>query len=202
MKISINCIAAALLLVLATGCEMNNRTTVNGTGPIVEKTLTLGDFSKINLTGVANFYVTIGEPQQVVLKAQQNIIDVMKLEVTEQTLRVGTKDNVSIGSHAEIRFDITVPSMSMIFMRGVGNFTLSGSDQDNLSITLTGVGDVKSFDMRAGSCKIKLTGVGNCQVYAINKLDVTITGVGSVLYKGTPQIISNISGLGQLINAN
>ena len=80
----------AVIILCATGCEDNgNNSKVIGTGPIVTEDLSFSAFDKIDLTGVANFYITIGSPQSVVLKAQQNIIDVMTYEVVNQTLTVG-----------------------------------------------------------------------------------------------------------------
>ena len=205
IKTSYYSILITLFFLITTGCEnkgeINNRTIV-GEGPIVSRNLDFASFDKIDNSGVANFYITIGTPQSVVLKAQQNIIDVMTYEVLGQTLEVGLEENVSIENHEEIRFDITLPSITEIELLGVGDFLLSGDKQDELRIDFTGVGNVKAFDMQVGNCYITLTGVGNCEVYVIDELDITITGVGSVYYKGNPVITSNITGIGQLINAN
>ena len=186
------------------GCEDDDpqNNTIIGTGPVMTENLDLDFFNQIELTGVANFYITIGSPQAVVLKAQQNIIDVMTWEVSGQTLQVGLQEGVSIENHEEIRFEITMSEINLIELIGVGNFVLSGDDQDELDIYLTGVGNINAFDMKVGSCNITSTGVGNCEVYVINNLTVTITGVGDVYYKGSPTINSNITGLGNLINAN
>lgn len=196
----------AVLILIITGCEVinenNNNRTIVGEGPVVNKTLDFASFNNIDNSGVANFYITIGTPQSVVLKAQQNIIDVMTYEVADQTLFVGLEKNVSIENHEEIRFDITLPSIIGIELSGVGDFLLSGDDQDDLTIDFTGVGNLEAFDMKVGTCYIMLTGVGNCEVYVTDILDVTITGVGNVYYKGNPVITSSITGLGQLINAN
>jgi hypothetical protein len=183
------------------GCE-NADTVVEGTGSVVTKNLDLSAFDKIENIGVANFYIIIGEPQTVVLKAQQNIIDVLTYEVVNRTLKVGIKNNVSIRNHEEIRFEITTPEINQVELIGVGDFTFTGPDQDALTILLTGVGQVKAFDMRVGNCYVASSGVGDCEVFVLDNLDVTITGVGNVYYKGNPTISSSITGLGQLINAN
>ena len=44
--------------------------------------------------------------------------------------------------------------------------------------------------------------LGKYQVRVNNTLNVTITGVGSVYYKGDPAISSIITGLGKLADAN
>jgi hypothetical protein len=195
-----------LLLMINTGCEDNdpgnNTRNVVGTGPVVSKTLSLDEFSKIENTGVADIYVTLGSPQSVVLKAQQNIIDVMTIGVLNDELKIGLENGVSIERAEEIRFDITIPEITSIILTGVGDYVLSGDFQEELKIVMTGVGNVKAFDLEVGTCNISITGVGDCEVRVKNTLNVTITGVGNVSYKGHPAITSSVTGLGSLIDAN
>jgi hypothetical protein len=188
------------------GCEDDapgdTNQNVVGTGPIVTKNLTLDEFSKIENTGVADIYVTQGSPQSVVLKAQQNIIDIMTIGVVNEELKIGLKNGVSIERAEEIRFDITIPKITSVILTGVGDCILSGDYQEELTIVLTGVGKVKSFDQEVGTCNITITGVGDCEVYVKNEMIITITGVGNVYYKGHPTIDSSINGVGAIIDAN
>lgn len=205
MKHIIYLATIALLALTQTGCEEDsepNPETITGTGPVVTKTLELQAFNKIELTGAANFYINIGSPQSVVLSAQQNIIDVMSTNVEAETFKVGLKNNVSIGTHEEIRFDITVPSMTKILLSGVGDFELSGSDQNELTVIITGVGDIRAYEMKVRYCNISVIGVGNCQVNVLNGLTASITGVGNIYYKGNPSISSTVTGVGQIVNSN
>jgi hypothetical protein len=152
--------------------------------------------------GVANVYVTLGSPQSVILKAQQNIIDVLTYEVINNTLKIGVEDNVSIENTEEIRFDIVINEISDIGLLGVGSFELSGDYQDELSISFIGVGHVNAYNLEVGICTISSTGVGDCKVKVLDELNVTITGVGNVYYKGNPLITQTITGIGTLINDN
>lgn len=120
--------------------------------------------------------------------------------VVDSTLEVGLQRGVSIGTHDEIRFDISVPSMTRIELEGVGDFNLTGDPQDKLDIFITGVGNVNAFSLEAATCSIYLTGVGDCRVSATEVLNVTITGEGNVYYKGSPEIHSTVTGVGNLIN--
>ena len=188
-----------------TGCEDDGPNTTQkivGSGPIVTKNLDLSSFASIKNTGVANINITLGSPQSVVLKAQQNIIDVMTYEVKDQSLIVGIEKNVSIENSEEIRFDITIPAINKIELVGVGDYVLSGDYQEELTIILTGVGNVKAYNLEVGTCNITLTGVGICEVKVMDNLNVTIVGVGNVYYKGDPTINSTVTGLGNLIDAN
>lgn len=195
----------AILILTMQGCEDDfwyHKITVIGTGPVITRNLDLQAFNKIENTGIANFYITIGSPQSVVLKAQQNIIDVMTWEVGNQALKVGFDKDVSIEKNEEIRFEITIPEIEEIELTGVGDFDLSGADQDELTVNLTGVGSVRAYDMKVSTCNITLTGVGDCKVFVIDELNVTIAGVGYVYYKGDPEINSTLTGVGRLINDN
>ena len=207
MKTIIIPFLTGLLFMIPMGCEWddpsdNNNRNIVGTGPVVTKTLTLDEFSKIENTGVADISVTIGNPQSVVLKAQQNIIDVITIGVVSDELKIGLENGVSIERAEEIRFDITIPEISSIILTGVGDYVLSGDYQEELAISITGVGDVKAFDLEVGTCNISITGVGNCEVHVKNELNVSILGVGNVSWKGHPDITSSINGVGALIDAN
>lgn len=195
------------LIIFSAGCEDNdpdeNNRSVAGSGPLVSKTITLDEFSKIENTGVADIYVTLGNPQSVVLKAQQNIIDVMTIGVVSDELKIGLEKGVSIDKADTIRFDITVPEITRIILTGVGDYVLSGDYQEELEIILTGVGNVSAFDLEVGTCNITITGVGNCEVYVKDQLNATITGVGNIYWKGQPDdMIISITGIGNLIDAN
>jgi len=197
---------AGILLIAFNGCDtdgdLNNTNKVIGTGPVVTQTLDLKSFQRIENMGVANVYVTLGNPQSVVLKAQQNIIDVLTYEVINNTLKIGVEDNISLENTVEIRFDIVINEISDIGLIGVGSFELSGDFQDELSISLIGVGQVDAYDLEVGSCTIISSGVGDCKVNVRDELNVTITGVGSIYYKGNPSINQNVTGIGQLIDDN
>jgi hypothetical protein len=197
---------AASLLFAYYGCDtdgdLDNNKKVIGTGPVVTEILDLSSFHMIENTGVANVYVTLGSPQTVILKAQQNIIDVLTYEVINNTLKIGVEENISIENTVEIRFDIVINEISDIGLLGVGSFELSGDYQDELSISLIGVGHVNAYDLDVGICTISSTGVGDCRVRVQDELYATITGVGNIYYKGNPSINQNITGVGQLINDN
>jgi hypothetical protein len=203
MKFSNYFIGFSIFLLSSAACENDkNEIRINGTGPVVTKSIDLSSFNKIEHTGVADYYVTIGSPQSVVLKAQQNIIDVMTWEVLDHTLKVGLLEHVSIETHDEIRFDITVPSINNLMVTGVGDFLLSGPDQGVLTFTLTGVGNIDSYELKTDTCNIMLTGVGNLKVFARNLLSGALSGVGDIYYKGNPEINLNVTGVGHLIDSN
>jgi hypothetical protein len=176
--------------------------TITGIGEVVSKTLTLNAFTSVQLDGVSNIYLTAGGEQSVVLKAQQNIIDIMTWEVIADRLIIGIEDNIKIREHEEIRFEITIPALYEIIHNGVGDFSLSGGTIESLNIEFKGVGNIHAYSLPVNDCTIISSGVGDCKVMVNDLLDVDISGVGDVYYKGNPEINSSVTGVGSLINDN
>lgn len=199
-------VLSGILVVSLVGCFSNDDSQDNkkviGTGPVITQTLDLKSFQNIQNTGIANIYVTLGSPQSVILKAQQNIIDVLTYEVINNNLMIGIEDNISIEKAEEIRFDVVMNEIHDIGILGVGSYELSGDFQDELSISLIGVGDVDAYNLEVGRCMIVSTGVGDCRVNVRDELNVSITGVGNIYYRGNPTITQNVTGIGNLINDN
>jgi hypothetical protein len=175
---------------------------VTGTGEIVTKPLSLSTFSRIEFNGLANLYVTVGGEQSLILKAQQNIIEILNWEVDAGILTIWMDEGVTIQNHEEIRFEIVVNELFSLLHDGVGDMALQGGNQESLTIDFRGVGNIHAYALPVDNCIVMSTGVGNCEILVNNYLEVDISGAGNVYYRGEPEIISTGTGLGDLINEN
>ena len=64
---------------------------------------------------------------------------------------------------------------------------------------MSGAGNVSAGDLKAKDVDVTMSGAGNANVYASNKLDATISGAGSVTYAGDPPTVNkNVSGIGSI----
>jgi hypothetical protein len=86
-------------------------------------------------------------------------------------------------------------------IRGAGNIYLKGTT-DVLKIMHTGIGKVDAFELTANTVFCSLLGAGECQVNAVKTLNIQLTGLGNVLYKGKPDVIQQITGLGSVRNVD
>lgn len=82
-------------------------------------------------------------------------------------------------------------------INGAGRMTASGEAR-YLDIRLNGAGGFKGFDLESEEVSVESRGAGVSRVTAAKKLDVRITGVGRVIYRGSPAITETITGLGRL----
>lgn len=83
-------------------------------------------------------------------------------------------------------------------VKGSGSITLKGHTKE-LEHTLNGSGALYAFDCPASVVNVMVKGSGTAQVAAADSLDVTISGSGDVMYKGTPaKLQTKIRGSGRV----
>ena len=80
---------------------------------------------------------------------------------------------------------------------GVGNLLLEGSAH-TLGIIFSGIGNIDAFGFESNVCNINHSSLSTCSVTVNDELDVTITNIGSVIYRGDPIVTSRITGSGAL----
>jgi hypothetical protein len=209
---------------------------ISGEGPIVKRTLDLSSFDKVVLTNNAKVYLRQGSSQSVEVEAQQNIIDNLVKEVSDNTWKIRFDDPVR--RYDGMKVYITIPSLTGVRLSGSGSIisentftgidelgvSISGSGDIRLSveanmidshisgsgdirlagrtdkhgISISGSGEVEAYDLTSSSCKVRISGSGDCQIEVQEDLEVRISGSGDVNYKGRPRISSRISGSGDI----
>jgi hypothetical protein len=202
-------IVFVLIILTSLGCDTNSNIIgedegrkIVGKGDIITQTVSLPSFSSISNTIPANINVTVGSPQKIVFKAQQNVLDEMVLEIKDFELRLNFEEDVTGTASNGIEVDITVPEFYSITSTGVGTLFLSGPKQNEMSINVSGVVNVKAYDLEVDICSVSIAGLANCKVKVNNTLSAVLSGIGNVYYRGNPTINATTSGIGKVINDN
>jgi len=183
-------------------CRDCDNRRITGHGDIVSQTVTVPPFHSIKNIGIADIYISKGDIQEVTIYAQQNIIDVITYEVLDGELVLSVEKDISIESAEGISIDIITPEIRKVSSLGTSYMKLSGYGQGKLYIDNTGTGSINAFGLEVDTCYVTLTGTGSCKVNVNELLNAVITGTGSVYYRGYPEIVSHITGLGRLVNSN
>ena len=204
------------LAVSAAGCGSDS--CVGGSGPIVSQTLDLSNFTGFDFQIGGEVTVVPGSTQQVVVRSQQNVIDILNRDVINGIWEIGYTECAE--GISEFRLDITVPELDSVELSGAGTINaeaqastidtiLSGAGTVTLSgeatsqeVTLEGSGTVEAFDLTTNETSVLLTGQGTVNVSASEQLNVDLLGAGAVFYKGDPQLNVRITGAGSVVDAN
>jgi len=193
---------------------------VVGSGNTTTETRTVDPFHSINASMVGDIFITQGSPQELRIVTHPLVLTVIETEVVNEELFIDFEDCVDELETLDIF--ITTPDIQSISFSGVGSVTsLNDFDLAELRVNQSGVGnimlsgevtdfhyimsgvsDLRAFDLITTTSDIILSGVGNVEITALEELDVIISGLGDVSYKGDPIINSTISGTGNLIDSN
>ena len=188
-----------------------------------EQTRDVPPFSTIANSGTMNLTIEVGKPQSVVASGSDEFVADVQTEVVDGELRIHVRrDPINSGVHWDDRkLTIAVPRLSAVSMSGAGAMTITHMSGDNLAVRFAGagsfkadgtvrrltldVGGVGSIDTRelhADSASVNVGGVGSVRVWASQRLDASVGGVGSLTYYGDPKTVNTSGGgLGSISKA-
>ena len=223
----INGIFLLALFFLAIACTQNENNPfipdddcLKASGNTITDSRDVGNFTSIENTIPADVFISQGALEAVRIEAQSNVLEELKTVVTNNRLSI--RLDRCFDELENIKIYITIPEIEGLILTGVGkmetvnevdlsaldvsltgvgNFELRGM-VNHIDIRLSGVGNVNAFELLSDSCDINITGVGDTRITVRDELNVTISGIGTVFYKGSPVINSVITGEGSVVDAN
>ena len=122
---------------------------------------------------------------------------------------VSGSGNMNLRGHFE-SFESDVSGSGRVVLRAnidnTASFGISGSGKieasgsaDFVRTRISGSGKVLAADLETKRCEVRISGSGDVEINVISELDATISGSGSVSYRGNPKKVnSNASGSGKV----
>jgi hypothetical protein len=190
--------------------------TTKGSGVSVSQTRTVPTFTAVDLAGTNELTVRVGQPQQVVVRADDNLLDKVVTEVRAGVLVVF--DGGSFTTRSPMSVVVTVPSLRSATLSGTGQlivtdvaagtFTarLPGTGSmvatgraDRVDAAISGDGSMTLESLLATDATVTVRGTGSVMIHVTGSLHATVSGTGSVVYTGHPKSISQtITGAGSV----
>jgi putative autotransporter adhesin-like protein len=215
-RVQLALLAASLALAACSGIGLSQGS-VTGSGHVTTETRALGGFTTIVLAGSGDATVVIGEPEQIVIAAEDNLLPYITTDVAFGRLTIGTRPLASLSPTRPLRYTVTVKHLEGIDLAGSGTvevpqvsadwlkFEIHGSGDitavgatDRLEAWLYGSGNIIARELLAQSARVEIPGSGQVMVWASDQLNATIKGSGTVNYFGQPNVIQDISGSGSV----
>lgn len=191
---------------------------VRGEGPAKSETRSVSDFHAVALELSAEVEVSVAETYFVEVRAQENLLPILKTEVDNGTLKIYFSENVSYSEDLKIR--ISAPAFDALSIGGSGtirvltplqsekmNLAIAGSgdiylsqgDFGDLSTSIAGSGGIE-LGGRTNHMKSEIAGSGDVKAKSMttNELDVSISGSGSVTCDVVQTLDARISGSGDV----
>ncbi|NUQ24329.1 MAG: DUF2807 domain-containing protein [Saprospiraceae bacterium] len=170
---------------------------INGSGPIVSETITVPDFTGIDVRMSARVFVRQGDDFEVTVEGKQNIIDELERDVHNGVWKI--EIDRCVRDVGDLTIFITMPDITSLKMSGSGDIVSENTLLvDDIEIEISGSGDI-DLSLEADEINSRISGSGDLIFEGLaDELDLAITGSGDLRAFGltlrTADI--NISGSG------
>ncbi len=156
--------------------------TIRGSGTVSDLSYPIESFSAINMAGLGEVQIQMGEMEGLRVEAEDNILPFLKVEVQDNTLTLGIQPNTYLVPTLPIRFYVTAKNLNKLTVSGVGGIQAPDIQSDSFSMVISGDGSMDVEDVHASSVKINISGSGNAELGAVyaNDLQVEISGTGQL----------------------
>ncbi len=170
------------LIGLSIHCKVDSQKwgAIKGEGDVVRQEIKLDAFHGINLSIAGELVLTQGPTQQVVIEAQQNIIDNIRKEVKGGSWNIEYIKYVT--DEKQVKITVTVPNLDDLGLCGSGTITSTNTFQgiSNLEINVSGSGHLQ-FNFEAQNTEVSLSGSGKLNLEGkSSELDIAISGSGVI----------------------
>lgn len=207
---------------LATACDANtfsNMESIVGSGMIVTEARDVSDFSQVQIYLGANLALVQGNSESVRIEADDNLMSYIETDVQNGRLIVSTPDHINLAPSQTIQLYVTFDTLTALEVYGSSAITAEDLDLDELAISFSGSGSthftgtveeqtitiwgqaiINNFDLTSQHVTATISGNGTLEVFAEDSLDITVAGMGNVLYMGNPTVTQNVSGVANIVH--
>ena len=208
--------------IFSQGCKEEELCLI-GSGTVKEYPLGVDDFENVSLIGPVNLRIAQAADMEVMVEAEAEIFSALSYEVKNGTLEIGFKENVTcFETNFGVWVNVALPNIKKITSSGISdivsdgnlnlaqltldvsgtaNIELSGQVADQ-TIKVSGVLNAKNFDLLTNTTSIDVSGSGDFEISCADNLDIEVSGIADVSYKGNPSISQDVSGTLNLYDAN
>jgi hypothetical protein len=210
---------AAILIALLVDRILYSSSSPAGTGSGVAaaQARSLPPFTGVDLAAANNVIVHVGASQSVIVHADSNLLTRVTTRFRSGSLVIGTTPG-NLNAKTPMFVDVTLPSLDALRLNGDGNITVTGitgrrltvalpgsgvidatGTTTRLEVTISGEGAALLGQLVARDVNAALSGDGSVTLAATHSLKASISGSGTILYRGNPpHITTTVSGNGTI----
>jgi hypothetical protein len=216
ISLAIFILALTIGLVFSTNCNFgginNFGESVKGSGTSKSEQRNLTGFKQIEAGGAVNLEVDAQKDFSVVIKADDNLLQYIKTEVSGDTLKIYSEGKISPTTKLNVK--ISMPMLEGLNVSGASDAKINNVKADSLELKASGAseiiinGEAKELkadasgaskidaeNLRTENADVDASGASSANVSAINELNIDASGASKISYTGEPKNIKqNASG--------
>jgi hypothetical protein len=187
-----------------------------GTGRATESREVSG-FTGVELASIGDLRIEQTGTESLMIEADADILPQLTSNVSSGILKLGVAPGTTIATSGRIVYHLTVATLDSVAVSGAGDATasnlragrltveISGAGDmtlagtaDSQAVTISGTGDYNGEDLQSATAAVTIDAAGDAVLRVSDRLDATVSGVGSVEYIGDPRVTKDINGVGSV----
>ena len=204
-----------LTLLVTAGCHHRIGSEVQGSGKRESQKRQIGAFTSIGTEGAFNIEIVCQKDFSLELEGDDNVLPLITTEVSGDKLKISNTKSYSVNE--PVTFRISVPNLEAISADGAGKIQISGVNNDKIQIysngaamitvsgttkmvgvDTNGAAKIDTHSLRSAHAIVDSKGASKVDLGVCEKLDVNVTGVSHVTYRGDPVVNKTIHGPGKV----
>lgn len=191
---------------------------VKGEGPVKNETRNVSDFHAVEMSIAGDVEVSQAETYFVEVQAQENLLPILKTEVSDGKLKIYFSENVSYSEGVKVR--VSAPAFDRFSLGGSGTIkAMTPIRTEKMALEVAGSGDIFIEQCEFGSLETSIAGSGSMELggkansikseiagsgdvraknLTANELNVEIAGSGSVTCDVAQTLKASIAGSGDV----
>lgn len=174
--------------------------TVRGSGEMASEQREVSDFKAVAFSGVGTILIELGEDESLRVEGEDNLLQYVETEVSDDTLHIGIRDGVNILPTQSMFFYLTVQEIDELALSGLGNVDAPDLEVGRFSVDISGGGDINLAGLEADELDVSISGLGDLHIDdgAVTEQTISISGGGNYNARYMASDVANldISGLG------
>lgn len=187
-----------MLLLAACDAQINISAGERGSGTLVTETFDVEEFTSISVQNAFDVVIEVGEAQAVAVLVDDNFVDDLDVRVRNGELQVGVENGFSF-RNGTFEATVQVPSLEGLDVSGASVADVSGLDETELELDVSGASDVV-LEGRLDKLTVDASGASSLEVN-VDGLDEVIldaSGASSVEIAEVRTVRGDLSGASDL----
>lgn len=184
------------------GVNINiNTDIIKGSGNIIQETRDVNKINAVSLSSIGELTIINGDKEELVIKADENLLPYITTKVNNGQLTIGTKNGININPSSKIHYTLYVTGkITTLDVSGLGNIITDKIETDRIYLEVSGSGNIRVDELISEKADSTVSGLGSIEIEKGKIGDHTIEISGSGQLKASDveneQCEINISGLG------
>ena len=174
---SVSCVI--ILLLLLSSCIFDFRETVYGNGTVATEERHADSFNRLKVSSGIDVIITQGEEESIKVIADENLLEYIKTEIYDNTLKIYTDANIRHAKSKEVH--LVYKQLQKINISSAGD--VEGSNRmkvDDLDLDLSSAGDL-TLDVEATSITCNISSAGDAHLSGtVDELDADLSSAGDL----------------------